>query len=144
IDALVIKGTQLCRLIKHRRTYQPNVEIPSQLYENVEDVYRTLSLLVDNIYSDSKTLPFIQKHLLLHGHYARFIKIVLKQLDDLVGSSSVNNSGGCSNDEDPFWTNKIDTEHRIIRALEQLGWHHLSCHLQRQIHVKFPNSYRKF
>lgn len=148
LDALIIKGTSLCRLIKHWKNQKQAADtsteqIPSKYYVDVQDIYAKLDLLMENMASEPKALPFLENHALIYGHYARYIKILsnrnIKQSDEHGSVNATENS-----EIDIFKANKMDTETKIQNALAHLGWQHLVRHLQRQVHVKFPKSYRKF
>lgn len=148
LDALIIKGISLCRLITHLKNQKLDADTSteqaaSQYYKDVQDIYAKLDLLMENMASDSKALPFLENHALVHGHYARYIKL-LSNRNTKQSDETASGNGNENGDIDIFKANKMETETKIQNALAHLGWQHLVRHLQRQVHVKFPKSYRKF
>ena len=133
VEALVKKGTAIG---DHFLCHFENEVGSSDLTASMMDtIYFDLVKIVGNgdaaIYENSKLVPFIERHARVRKDYGRLIKLYMKQLE------AGNGLGGAKS-----WN--VDSERKLIEALEQAQLKHAANLYQRNIHVRYPTSYRLF
>uniref|UniRef100_A0A2L2YDC2 Tripeptidyl-peptidase 2 n=1 Tax=Parasteatoda tepidariorum TaxID=114398 RepID=A0A2L2YDC2_PARTP len=142
IDALVCKGKAMIDLVTLQPGYAESskegstetspvetsvgdsVTVPPEFsipYESIDAIMTELQKWTEM--NDAKISALIERHSLIHSHFGRALKLLLKQQDDR--------------------RNK-DNELKIIQIFKRLGWDHCATFYERSHLVKYPLSYPLF
>ncbi|ESN96330.1 hypothetical protein HELRODRAFT_107485 [Helobdella robusta] len=135
IDCLIRLGCALCDYLIEKRNSENEATLPpattstttlssnnNYTFSRVDEIMSDVLKLTD--VNESKVYQFNLRHAIVHQHYGRALKLLLKQADDK--------------------GNSLDIDEKIIEICGFLHWDHLVKHLRRWLLVKYPASYLPF
>ncbi|KFM62599.1 Tripeptidyl-peptidase 2, partial [Stegodyphus mimosarum] len=135
INAEMDSNKETSETSDHLESEKMSTEIESvdpSAAENVKNLSQITLDAVDEVYcelqkwsdmSDSKVSSFTEKHALIHCHYGRALKILLKQQDE---------------------KRNLDTEKKCIELYKKVDWNHCAYFYESSLLVRYPLSYRLF
>ncbi|XP_070539380.1 tripeptidyl-peptidase 2-like isoform X2 [Ptychodera flava] len=125
LDALRIKGAALADQILMARTEgttELTAEAEQMVSKEMDDTFAEMLKWIDAL--DTKVLAFTVKHALVHRHFGRALKGLIKLNED----------------------NKPNKEYerKCIEVYQQLGWDHCVHHFENSLPAKYPANFMPF
>jgi len=133
VEALCRKGSAMCRIYTITNAAASNGEEEDEQEELSTFAHITVSLeSIDNVWrdvlrftdtNDTKVLNFLLWHSVVHKHWGRALKILLKM-----------------GEEKP----SRELDKKSFEAGHKLGWEHYVRHVESSLPVRYPPAYRPF